>query len=189
MNVSQITEYLFVGAEPQAMHFDELCARNVRLIISMIGAHRPPEAFGQPPCQLLWLETYDTILTPIPIGRLMQGVRMALPVIQGGGSVLVYCRQGRHRSVAMAAAILIAMGHPANEAMHLIRSRRRVADPHARHIRRQILEFERRWPGWEDGQGASHQGLGDVYCESTTALISRLAVRLGLGRGPLARFF
>ncbi len=181
MNVSQITPYLFVGAEPKAVHFDELCARNVRLIISMIGAHRPPEAFAQPPCQLLWLETYDTLLTPIPIGRLLQGVQMALPVIQAGGSVLVYCRQGRHRSVAMAAAILIAMGHRADEAMHLLRSRRRVADPHARHIRRQIFEFERRWNSFEAGQGALRQGLGEIYCESTTALISRLA-------GPLARF-
>ncbi len=189
MNVSQITPYLFVGAEPKARHFDELCARNVRLIISMIGAQRPPAVFGRPPCQLLWLETYDSVLTPIPISRLMQGVRMALPVIQAGGSVLVYCRQGRHRSVAMAAAILIAMGHPADEAMRLLCSRRRVADPRASHIRGQILEFERRWRIEKDSWGTSGRGLGEVYCESMTALISRVALRLGLGRSPLARFF
>ena len=96
MDISQITEYLYVGAQPRAEHAEELRARDVRLIISMIGTARPAAAFAEPPFRLLWLRTYDTFLTPIPISKLMEGVQAALPVIRSGGRVLTYCAQGRH---------------------------------------------------------------------------------------------
>ena len=145
MDISQITDYLYVGAQPSAQDAEQLHAMNVRLIISMAGTVRPPKVLTQPPLHLLWLRTYDTILTPIPIGKLMEGVLAALPVIQGGGGVLAYCREGRHRSIAMGAAILIAMGHSAEEAMRLLSTHRQKADPQAWHIRRQIKKFEKRW--------------------------------------------
>ena len=145
LDISQITDYLYVGARPRAEHAAELHARDVRLIISMIGTARPATAFAEPPFRLLWLRTYDTFLTPIPVSKLMEGVRTALPVIRDGGRVLTYCAQGRHRSVAMASAILIAMGHPADEAMRLLRARRRVARPQTWYIKRQIRKFEKHW--------------------------------------------
>ena len=145
MDISQITDYLYVGAQPSAQDAEQLRALNVRLIISMAGTIHPPEALTQPPLSVLWLRTYDTIFTPIPIGKLMEGVQAALPVIQDGRGVLAYCREGRHRSVAMGAAILIAMGHSAEEAMQLLSARRKKADPQAWHIRRQIKKFEKHW--------------------------------------------
>ena len=145
MDISQVTDYLYVGAQPSAQDVEQLHAMNVRLIISMAGTIRPPKALTQPPLRLLWLRTYDTIFTPIPIGKLMEGVQAALPVIRGGGGVLTYCREGRHRSIAMGAAILIAMGHSADEAMRLLSARRKKADPQAWHIRRQIKRFEKKW--------------------------------------------
>ena len=145
MDISQITDYLYVGAQPSAQDAEQLRALNVRLIISMAGTIHPPEVLTQPPLSVLWLRTYDTIFTPIPIGKLMKGVQAALPVIQGGGGVLAHCREGRHRSVAMGAAILIAMGHSAEEAMQLLSARRKKADPQAWHIRRQIKRFEKHW--------------------------------------------
>jgi hypothetical protein len=75
----------------------------------------------------------------------MEGVRAALPVIQGGGRVLTHCHKGRHRGVAMAAAILIAMGHTSEEAMRLLRERRQIADPQIWYIRWQIKKFEKQW--------------------------------------------
>jgi hypothetical protein len=45
----------------------------------------------------------------------------------------------------MGAAILIAMGHSADEAMGLLRSRRETADPEAWHIRWRIVKFEKHW--------------------------------------------
>jgi protein tyrosine phosphatase (PTP) superfamily phosphohydrolase (DUF442 family) len=145
MDISRVTDYLYVGAQPSAQDAERLHALNVRLIISMAGTMRPPKALTQPPLRLLWLRTYDTIFTPIPISKLIEGVQAALPVIQGGGGVLAYCREGRHRSIAMGAAILIAMGHSAEEAMQLLTARRQKADPQAWHIRRQIKKFEKRW--------------------------------------------
>jgi protein-tyrosine phosphatase len=145
LDISQITDYLYVAAQPRAEHAAELRARDVRLIISMIGTARPPASFGKPPFRLLWLRTYDSFLTPIPISKLMEGVQAALPVIHSGGRVLTYCAQGRHRSAAMAAALLVAMGYSADEAMRLVRTRRRAARPQTWYIKRQIKKFEKRW--------------------------------------------
>jgi len=62
-----------------------------------------------------------------------------------GGKVLIYCRGGIHRSVAMASCILIARGMAADEAMALITAHRPVADPHAPYIERRIRAFEKDW--------------------------------------------
>ncbi len=145
MDISRITDYLYVGGQPKARHAEQLTALGVRLVISMRGESRPPQAFQQPPLSTVWLRTYDTFFTPISVAVLLDGVRAALPVIERGEGVLVHCRHGKHRSVALAAAILIAQGYPAEEAMRLLRDRRAAADPQAWYIRRQIEKFEREW--------------------------------------------
>ena len=45
----------------------------------------------------------------------------------------------------MAAAILIGMGKSSEEAIQLLISARKVADPRIWHIRRRIHAFERHW--------------------------------------------
>src|SRR5512136_23587 len=55
MDISQVTDYLYVGAQPSAQDAEQLHALNVRLIISMAGTIRPPKALAQPPLRLLWL--------------------------------------------------------------------------------------------------------------------------------------
>jgi protein-tyrosine phosphatase len=117
---------------------------DVQLVLSMIGVTPPPE-LAQPPFTLLRLPVFDNPLLPIPLSALRRGVEAALPVMDAGGRVLVYCRAGRHRSVAMAACILIARGMTADEAMDTIVARRPYADPHARHIERRIRAFEQEW--------------------------------------------
>ena len=91
---------------------------------------------------MLWLRTFDFPLTPIPVKTLNRAVGAAMPVIQNGGRVLVYCEGGRRRSVAMVSCILIGQGYPAGAAMQLISSRREVADPYFWHIQRLIRRFE-----------------------------------------------
>ncbi len=144
MDLSQITDYLYIAAHPRPEDAGPIGALHVHFIISMLH-HSPAEVYKRPPFQLLELGTYDSIFVPIPVKKLMQGVEAALPVIQRGEPVLIYCRQGRHRSVAMSSAVLIAMGYSAEEAMKLIKERRRKADPRAWHIRRVIKKFERAW--------------------------------------------
>lgn len=117
---------------------------DVRLILSMHWL-RPARTLGHPPVQLLWLPTFDTPLTPMPLHTLRRGVQAALPVIQGGYRVLAHCRAGVHRSVAMACCVLIGMGLGADEAMRLVEQKRPVADPHAWYIQRRIVQFEQQW--------------------------------------------
>jgi protein-tyrosine phosphatase len=117
----------------------ELQQLNLGLVIDMLATRPPPRKLQVP---ALWLRTFDFPLLPIPLRTLHRGVKAALPVIQAGRGVLVYCQGGRHRSVAMASAILIAMGYTAQDAMELVSKRRSVADPWAGHIQRQIRRFE-----------------------------------------------
>jgi protein tyrosine phosphatase (PTP) superfamily phosphohydrolase (DUF442 family) len=143
VNVSRITESLLVGTTPARADFECLQGMGVRLVINMrLLWGRSPTAT---PLKYLRLRTFDSPLLPIPTDALLRGTHAALQVIRDGGSVFAHCSRGRHRSVAMAAAILIAQGLSPEAAMQLIRERRPQADPSAAHIRRQILEFGRVW--------------------------------------------
>lgn len=144
MDISQVTDYLYVGAEPGAEDAEEIAGREVRLVISMMGK-RPHKAFTETPLASLWLPSYDTFLTPVSLAKLLRGVEAAKSIIEEGGRVLVHCQKGRHRSIIMAAAILIANGQTADEAMALLRARRAVADPDTWYVRRQIKRFETYW--------------------------------------------
>jgi protein tyrosine phosphatase (PTP) superfamily phosphohydrolase (DUF442 family) len=144
MDISRITDQLYVAAHPKAEAAHAIRDMNVRLILNMIF-FRPAEVYRQPPFRMLTLRTFDSIFLPIPIGKLVRGVEAALPVLENGDSVLVYCREGRHRSVAMAASVLVGQGHSADQAMQLIAAKRAKADPYAWHIQRRIRKFEQIW--------------------------------------------
>jgi len=68
-----------------------------------------------------------------------------LPIIQNKGKVLVFCMQGKRRSIAMAAAILISVGNTGEQAIDLLTNARKVADPKMWYIRRRIKAFEKYW--------------------------------------------
>jgi protein-tyrosine phosphatase len=145
IDISKVTDYLYVGSRVGKEHADELKVLNFNLIISMIGQMAPDEIYNLPPFKTLWIKTYDTFFTPISIKKLLMGVEAALPVIQNKGKVLVFCMQGKRRSIAMAAAILISMGHTSDDAITLLTTARKVADPRRWYIRRQIKSFEKYW--------------------------------------------
>ncbi|UCD99212.1 MAG: dual specificity protein phosphatase family protein [Chloroflexota bacterium] len=144
MDISKVTENLYIAAHPKADQADVIRSLGVRLILNMIF-FRPADVYRKPPFRMVTLRTFDSIFLPIPIGKLRRGVQAALPVLEDGGSVLVYCREGRHRSVAMAASVLIAQGCSADDAMQLISEKRPKADPYAWHIQRRIRKFEQVW--------------------------------------------
>jgi protein tyrosine phosphatase (PTP) superfamily phosphohydrolase (DUF442 family) len=145
MDISQITEYLYIASRVKDDDIEAILQLGVDLIISMIVQRRPPKTLTAEGLEILWLRTFDFPLIPIPLRTLERGVRAALPVIQDGGRVLVFCEGGRHRSVAMASCILIGQGYSADDALQLISSKRQVADPYAWHIQRQIRRFEASW--------------------------------------------
>ncbi len=143
-DISQITDYLYISAFPEEHHADEIIARHIRLILSMHWM-RPGKELNRPPLRVLWLPTIDSPITPMPIWILQKGVEAALPVIEEGHAVLSHCKAGIHRSVAMAASILIAKGYTADEAMALIKEKRLVADPYVGYIQKRIRKFEAHW--------------------------------------------
>lgn len=144
MDYSQITDYLSIMASPTDAAAPALHDKNVKLVLAM-NHKSPPASFQTQPLALLHLPTSDSPFLPIPMSKLHEGVKAALPVINSGGSVMVYCNRGRHRSVAMAAAILIAKGYSADEAMKLIKQQRPEADPGIWYIKSRIRKFEREW--------------------------------------------
>jgi protein-tyrosine phosphatase len=144
LDISQITDYLYISGWPRPHHASDIQSMNIRLILSMHWL-RPHKSLGSPPQQLLWLPTFDSPLLPIPLAALRRGVEAALPVIQAGGGVLAHCRFGVHRSVAMACCVLIGMGFSADHAMQLVKRQRAAADPYAWYIQNRIRRFGRYW--------------------------------------------
>lgn len=145
VDYSIISDHLIIGTTPRSEAYPVLRNLGVKLVINMRWERRPFPDYHNPPLPALWLPTFDNPLIPIPVHVLMRGAKSAIQEIESGGGVYVHCHMGRHRGVAMGAAVLIAQGYSAREAMRLIKARRPVADPDAWHIRRQILKFEHAW--------------------------------------------
>ena len=145
MNFSIITNDLFIGTTPSAMDYNHLRDLGVRLIINMRFRYGPAPDLHIPPIDLLWLRTIDSPFFPIPTDKLTRGARAALETIHNGGKVYSHCVGGVHRGVAMGAAILIAQGHDVDAAIHLIKSRRKAADPYVFYIYSRILRFANQW--------------------------------------------
>ena len=145
MDFSEISRDLYIGTTPNAANYDRLRNLGVRLIINMRFTRPPFPDPHQPPLELLWLPSADTMFFPIPVFTLMRGAKAALKTIESGGKVYAHCAGGRHRGVAMGASILIAQGYDAESAMKLIKTQRPFADPDIFYIRSQILKFEQAW--------------------------------------------
>lgn len=145
MNYSKITDNLFIGTTPLPEDYETLRDLNVQLVINMRVERRPHPDRDESPMPVLWLPSFDSPIMPIPLRLLRQGVHAAQKTIQEGGKIYVHCAGGRHRGVAMGAAILIAQGYSAQEAMALIENRRKEADPRAWYIKRQIQRFAETW--------------------------------------------
>ena len=143
-DASVITDQLYIASRPRERHVESVRGLKVDLVLSMIGLSPPPE-LTRPPFRLVRLPVFDFPLLRIPLAVLRMGVAEALPVLKAGGRVLIYCRAGRHRSLAMAACILIATGMTADDAMATIEAHRPVADPHAGYIESRIRAFEKDW--------------------------------------------
>jgi protein tyrosine phosphatase (PTP) superfamily phosphohydrolase (DUF442 family) len=142
--ISKITEYLFISAWPLEKDADKIKELGIRMVLSM-NWMKPNRKLGEPPLELIWLPTFDSPFIPIPMRVLKRGVSAALPVIERGEAVLSHCRAGRHRSVAMASAVLIANDYSAQQAMELIKQKRPIADPNMWYIKSRIKKFERYW--------------------------------------------
>lgn len=145
MDYSKITDQLYVGTSPSQRDYEELRELGVQLVINMRLLRGRGPARGDSSPKYLRLRTMDHPWVPIPTQALIRGTQEALRTMEQGGKVYAHCSRGRHRSVAMAAAILIAQGNTAEDAIELVKQGRAAADPDAAHIKPRILEFEKKW--------------------------------------------
>lgn len=145
MDLSEITDNLFIGTTPRNDEIELLRDLGVRLVINMRFEKRPPREPHNLPIKFLWLPTIDSPGLVIPVRCLIRGVHAALETFKNGGKVYVHCQRGRHRGVAMGASILIALGYDPQEAMDLIKAQRPIADPDVFYIRSRILRFAHAW--------------------------------------------
>lgn len=145
MDISQITDHLFIGRQPALTDYDRLHELGIRLIINMRFSRGPQPDSHPQPISTLWLPSIDSPLFPISLRKLMRGAQAALETIRAGGKVLAHCAYGRHRGAAMGACILIAQGYDPRAAMELIVQRRPAANPYAFYILPRILKFAALW--------------------------------------------
>lgn len=145
MDFSKITNDLFIGASPRQEDYQLLHDLGVRLVINMRWEHRLPPDTHEQPLSILWLPAFDNPIFLIPIRKLVRGARAALETIRDGGKVYTHCAHGRHRGVAMGAAVLIAQGNSPQEAIEMIKVNRPIADPDVFYIRDRIFRFARQW--------------------------------------------
>jgi len=144
MDLSPIADRLYIAARPHSDDAQELVDLGVRLVLNMIPI-RAPAGLRAAPLRTIWLPWLDMPLLPLPTRILRRGVAAAQQALLAGDAVVTYCREGRHRSVAMACAILISRGLTADQAMASVQRARPVADPHAPHVAAAIYRFEACW--------------------------------------------
>ena len=145
MDCSLITPTLYLGTTPEPEDYPRLRALGITYVINMRFEQRPHADPHPEPIYTLHFRTFDHPLFPIPMHVLEKGVRAALAEIERGGKVFVHCYGGRHRSVAMAASILIGQGYTAEAAMKLLKEKHDKADPGIWYIKKRILKFAQRW--------------------------------------------
>jgi hypothetical protein len=85
MNLSKITDNLYIGTTPKTKDYDLLCSLGIELVINMRFGFPPVRELFLPPLKSLWLPVIDSPLFPIPVKALQKGAETALQVIQKGG--------------------------------------------------------------------------------------------------------
>ena len=145
LDYNRIHDNLLVGKTPHSADYVVLRGLQVRLIINMQAEYYSWASHRRGGIRTLWVPTIDWWLFPIYPWYVMPAVKRALAVIGRGGTVYCHCRQGRHRSVLLAACILIAQGNSVDQAIATLKHARGVADPEAPHILRGIRAFAVAW--------------------------------------------
>ena len=152
LNMSWITPYLAVGGRilPQDIH--RLAAAGVTRVVDTRSEHKDDEAaLNAAGIELLYLPTPDTY--PLSLEELEAGSRWVNQQIVQGQRALIHCEHGVGRSVLLTAAVLVARGMSADQAMALIMRKRWQAAPNHRQMKR-LQEFELATHG---ARAATHQ--------------------------------
>ena len=69
MDISPITDHLFIASRVKGEHLEDVLELNPGLIISMILERRPPRAVTEAGLKVLWLRTLISPSSPFHSGR------------------------------------------------------------------------------------------------------------------------
>lgn len=140
-----ITDQLLIGKTPKKSDYTKLKDLGVTLVINMRAERYAIPIGSRRLIKTIWVPTVDSRFIHIRPNQLIKAVNEAVRTIKRGGKVYVYCFRGRHRSVLMSSAILIAEGYSVEAAVKKIKSKRLSADPGVPHIYRAIVNYYDLW--------------------------------------------
>ena len=131
LDYSVVTNTLIVGKTPFGGDYNLLKEMGVGLAINM-RVEWPTLVFArQKIIPEIWVPTIDSKYYPLNKAKLYNAALVANKATDNGYKIYVYCREGRHRSIVMAATILKMQGYGYDESKRLIINSRPIADPRA----------------------------------------------------------
>jgi len=141
LNLSWVTAQLAVGGRVLPGDIHRLAKAGVTRVVDTRSEHQDDAALlAEEDIKLLYLPAPDT--HPLSVAQLREGAEWVNQQIASGQRVLIHCEHGVGRSVLLTAAVLVAAGMSAHDAMRLIQRRRWQAAPNHRQMRR-LQAFER----------------------------------------------
>ncbi len=143
-SITKITPNLYVSGWPRDENAETINQMDFDLILHLLW-QKTDRRLKAGSADLERIVVVDSPLLPMPMKQLSKGVEKTLPIIENKGKVLVYCKSGVHRSVAMACCILIGQGYAAEDAMTIVKRKRPMAKPETSYIKKRIIKFEKYW--------------------------------------------
>lgn len=138
LNVSQLSDMLYVGGQFPAAKWPALRALGIRAVLSL-QAERADSFVGEPPERTLRL------LVPDFHAPTLEQLREAVGFIADAHAaklpVLVHCHAGVGRASLTASAFLVAQGQGHREAFHAVRLARPIVALNRRQLSR-LVEWE-----------------------------------------------
>lgn len=143
LNYSDVTEQLAVGGAFRTGQIKRLVQRGVTAVVDCrLEGQDDPEALHSAGIEFLHLPTLDR--HGFTYEQMRKGVDWVLGQLEGGGRAFMHCEHGVGRGPLMACAVLVAQGHTAPEALHLVRAHRWQALPNDRQLAA-LIDFENHW--------------------------------------------
>jgi hypothetical protein len=142
LNLSWISESLAVGGAYRRSDVRRLAALGITAVIDARAEATDDERLlAQHGITLMRLPAPDRYA--LSYDQLLAGAEWACDRVSAGEKVFVHCEHGVGRGPLLGAAVLVASGMSASEALRLLRARRWQAAPNDRQLEA-LLEFESR---------------------------------------------
>jgi polymorphic toxin system DSP-PTPase phosphatase-like protein len=143
LNYSQVTPQLAVGGAYKPRQIRLLKAHGVTSVVDCRSeALDDQAALAAAGLSFLHLPTPDR--HGFTYEQLHSGVDWVLDRVAEGGKAFLHCEHGVGRGPLMTMAVLVAQGHPAPEALRIVRAARWQAMPNDRQLQA-LLDFEKEW--------------------------------------------